>query len=793
MKKVFGNVSKFLVILVMILFVGGYLFTVSLKPSYEGSQRLAGLKSETTVKFDDYGVPHIYAENEEDAMRSLGYVHAQDRLWQMELLRRIAPGRLSEMFGEATVENDKFFVGLGIEEYSKKTIKNLDKNDISYKMSMAYLDGINQFIEKGATPIEFYILGLEKKKFELVDTYNIFGYMAFSFAMAHKTDPILSMIQSKLGDDYLNELGLEIPANTTHIKNFNQNSVEISTAIANILKQSPVASFIGSNSWIVAPEKSKTGKVLFSNDPHMGYSSPGVWYEAHIKTPTFESYGYYLGGVPFPLLSHNHEYAYGLTMFENDDISFYQETNVENDASKYIFKDEEKSYQITEKTIKVKDNEDIDLTIKSSIHGPIMNELIKTIDSKNPIAMNWIYTNKPNQLLKALYNMSRANGIDDFKKYASLIHAPGLNIMYGDSKGNIAWWATAQLYKFPEGTNSKLILDGASGEHEIIEYLDFSENPQAINPPWNYVYSANNQPDSIANMLYPGYYVPEDRGRRIVELLEPKNDWTKEDFMEMLLDTKSSVAEELIVIIAKNIEGSLASEKEKAALIILKQWDGDFKKESIAATIYQKYIYQYLNNTFKDEIGETVFDNFINTHLMDRMIAEQLYKQESIWWDDINTPVEEDKKTILIKSFSETISALEKQLGNDFNTWTWNRVISLKHEHPLGSIAILDKLFNLNIGSFETEGSNEVINNMIYEHAKNGVYKINAGPSTRRVVDFADVENSMSILPTGNSGNPFSPHYNDQAEMFINGEYRKMKMNADEIEKVSTKLIFNPK
>ena len=793
MKKVLIKIAKYLLAIVIILVIAGYFFINSLKPTYEGSQSLVGLKSETIVKFDDYGVPHIYAENEEDAMRSLGYVHAQDRLWQMELLRRIAPGRLSEMFGEATLKNDLFFAGLGIDEYSKKTLENLDKNSQFYKMSLAYLDGINQFIDEGATPIEFHILGLEKQHFEMLDIYNIYGYMAFSFAMAHKTDPVLSMIQSKLGDEYLNELGLKTPTNTTHIKNFNQNSVEISTAIANILKQSPVASFIGSNSWVVSPKKSSTGKVLFSNDPHMDFSSPGVWYEAHISTPNFESYGYYVAGMPFPALGHNREYAYGLTMFENDDISFYQETNVENDHLKYWFKGEQKSYQITEKIIKVKDENDVTLTMKSSIHGPVMNELIETIDSKNPIAMSWVYTKKPNRVIEALYHMSRATSIDNFKSYASLIHAAGFNVMYGDAKGNVGWWAVGQLYKFPEGTNSKLILDGASGEHEITEYLDFSENPQAINPPWNYVYSANNQPDSIANMLYPGYYLPEDRGRRIVELLEPKNDWSKEDFMEMLLDTKSSVAEELIAIIVANVEGSLATEKEKAALSFLKNWNGDFKKESIAATIYQKYIYNYLNNTFRDEIGEAVFKDFINTHLIDRMIAEQLHKQESVWWDDINTSAIEDKKTILIKSFSETISDLENQLGSDLNSWTWNRVHTLEHPHALGSVAILDKLFNFNIGTFEIGGGNEVINNMLFNHARNGLYEVKAGPSTRRVIDFSDVENSMSILPTGNSGNPFSPHYRDQAEMFVNGEYRKMKLNAEEIEAVSTKLIFTPK
>ena len=329
MKKL-KKVLLVLLSLVLILIVALVIYGFYLKPKYDGELQLKNIKKETTVYFDEFGVPHIYASSSKDAMVALGYVHAQDRLWQMELMRRIAPGRLSAIFGSVTLKNDKFFAGLGIEEASEKAIAALDKNSPSYQLTLAYLDGINQYIDEGETPIEFQLIGVQKEKFTIKDVYNIFGYMSFSFAMAQKSDPLLTDIRNKYGMDYLKDFGIDGEFNTTRIKNAKENPEEyiaISKSIASLLEQSPIPPFVGSNSWVIAPKKTKSGKVIFANDPHIGFSQPGTWYEAHIVVPDFELYGCYLAGTPFPLLGHNREYAYGLTMFENDDIDLYQEEN----------------------------------------------------------------------------------------------------------------------------------------------------------------------------------------------------------------------------------------------------------------------------------------------------------------------------------------------------------------------------------------------------------------------------------------------------------------------------------
>jgi penicillin G amidase len=364
--------------------------------------------------------------------------------------------------------------------------------------------------------------------------------------------------------------------------------------------------------------------------------------------------------------------------------------------------------------------------------------------------------------------------------------------MYGDAKGNIAWITSGKLYKMPENVNPNFILNGANGEDEQKEYYEFSENPYAINPDWNYVYSANNQVEPIDDYLYPGYYLPEDRAKRIVQLLEPKNDWTKEDFMKMINDDTSSVALSIVQSILTGINQNDLSENEKIALNEMKNWKGSNGLTDVAPTIYNQFLFYYLKNTFEDELGKDRFDILLTTHLLKQMIAFQIANEESPWWDNSSTKdKKESRNEILSLSFKETIAQLEKKLGNQVLAWTWNKVHSVEHKHPLGEVAALRSYFN--VGPFEINGSNEVINNLMFTFTEAGNHQVKAGPSTRRIIDFSDIENCVSILPTGQSGNPLSEHYDDQAMMYNEGKFRKMKMNRKEIEASSKKLVFKPK
>jgi len=786
---------KVFLIIIVIIALGLWYFVNSLKPQYSGNLKLEGLSDKVEVYYDTYGIPHIYAQNQTDVYRALGYVHAQDRLWQMEVIRRIAPGRLSEIFGKDLIQTDKFFASTGLDVAAENAIANVDKNSKQFKYTEAYLNGINQFIDNGPTPVEYLITGTKKTHYTINDVYNVFGYMSFSFAMAQKADPFFTEVKKHLKPVYLQELGLNPDPNTTLIHNNYQNISSPIAEVANKITNQIPSPFIGSNSWVVGPSKSTTGKVLFANDPHMSYAQPGVWYEAYLKTPDYEIYGYHLAGIPFPLLGHNHRIAYGLTMFENDDLDFYRESVNPENENQYKTPEGWQDFVVKTKTIKVKKGTDITLKIRYSKHGPIMNDVVSTIKDKAPLAMHWIYTQFPIKTLKAMYTMSHATNIQEFQKGAALIHAPGLNVMYGDADNNIAWWASGKLYRFNEGVNPKFVLDGATGNDEPIKYLDFSKNPQAINPTWGYVYSANNQPDSIdGGYFYPGYYLPKDRAKRIVSILESKGKFSKEDFKTMITDVKSSESPDnktVLVTILGDIKD--LNPIEKQALDILKKWDGNNQIKNIAPTIYYKWVYKVMHKTYSDELGEKGFAQFMRTDIAKIMESKQIQNDNSIWWDDVTTKdVKETRQNILTTAFKETIVDLSKQLGADIQKWTWDTVHTLEHVHTITLKAPFLRKF-LNVGPFKAPGAREVINNLMFSLNDKGLYKVNAGPSTRRVIDFSDVENSVSILPTGQSGNPLSPHYDDQAQMYIKGQFRPMLMNKKVIQKSKDKLVLSPK
>lgn len=780
-------------LLILLIATGGYAwyYTTTIKPNYSGEIDLKGLSAPVDIYFDDYGIPHIYASNKKDMYMAFGYQHAQERLWQMELLRRLAPGKLSEVFGNVpnVVGADQFFRTLGINDYSIASAERMRKEgkpEVREALE-AYLAGINAFIEEGYTPIEYTLTGLDKTPFVLEDVYNVLGYMCFSFASAQRIDPWVTAANAQVGPDYMNDLSIEIDPTTELIKNYPDYAAyeQLSAKATEIMDNLPVPTWIGSNSWVISPEKSGTGKVLFANDPHISFSQPSVWYEAHLNAPDYEVYGYHVAGIPFAFLAHNKQSAMGLTMFENDDIDFFAEEVNPDNANQYKHNGEWKDFSTRKETITVKGAEDIVLDLKTSIHGPVVNSVVPGIDSLAPISMWWVYTQLPNEMLEVAYDFNHIKNIADARNAASKIHAAGLNVMYGDAEGNVAWWAAARLPIRPDSVNPKMILPG-TGEYDPIGWLPFSQNPQAENPTWNYVYSANNQPDSIAGGLYPGYYMPEDRGLRIVNLIEEDEKVDMQKMQDMLLDDKSLVITKILAELLPEIK--YETQIERDAWKALSDWGGSHTTNEVGPTIYQAFIYRVMREATLDELGDELFIDFLSTTPYKRSIAKLALNETSAWWDDVETSDKETRATQVTKAFISAVESLIDQMGEDVNLWNWGKVHTLEHGHALQSVSALRPY--LNAGPFEAGSSGEVINNLGFSSNGRNRYPVTFGPSTRRIVDFSDIDNSISILPTGNSGNVFSEHYKDQAEMFVNGEFRPMLINEGKIKALKRKLVL---
>ena len=792
--KIIKRILIYIAALLLLVIIGVYVFLLTTKPTYSGELKLDGLKEEVEVLYDDYGVPHIYAQNEEDAYFALGYVHAQDRLFQMEMLKRAASGRLSEILGPDLLKVDKLFRTLGIHQFAKEHAQKFLSSDTAafQKDALAYQKGINQFIKTGKTPLEFTIIGIPKEEFKPEDIYLAVGFMSFGFAEGLRADPVLQKIKTEYGNEYLKDLAIQTPADAELIKNYDvMNEILMDNLITSInesISQLPVPLLQGSNGWVVAADKSTTGFPILANDTHIGFGQPAVWYEAHIEYPGYSFYGHHLAGIPFGLLGNNRFCGWGITMFENDDVDFFMETPNPENLKQVKFKDQWEELKSRNEIIHVKDKEDVVLEVRSSRHGPIINGIIEhTTEGSAPVAMSWLLTQVTNEALEAAYRLTHAGTFAEVQKAASLFSAPGLNIMYADTDKNIAWWAVAKLPIRPKHVVSKLFLDGASGNDEYLGFYDFSKNPHAINPPWGYVYSTNNQPDSVEGILYPGYYYPKARAGRVVEFLKQDRQWSPEDMKTINLDVMSVTHSE----VAKEIASVLKTLNKAAYNPIIQQletWDGNHKSTDTAPSVYYNMLSQIMYATMSDEIGVAANKTILATSIPKNSYATFLKNDTSPWWDDVRTKEsKETRAAIFEKSAVKTLELLTKTCGSKPEQWTWGKIHTLTHAHPLAAVKPLDRFFN--VGPYSVDGGSEVLNNLSFSLDTTGYFPVTSGPALRKVTDFSNIESGETVSPSGQSGNVMSPYYDDQGEMFATGKSRKMLMNRKEIESKSNQRL----
>jgi penicillin amidase len=813
------KIVKWLFILTIVAVAGVasviFIYLQSSRPVYHGEVRLDGINQEVKIYHDAYGIPHIYASNEKDAYFALGYIHAQERLFQMELLRRVGAGRLSEILGPELVSTDAFFRTLGIAKSAKEaSVMFFTKpNEAWQKQTLAYLKGVNAFMFQGPTPPEFKLLGIPKVNFTPEDIYLITGYMAFSFAEAFRTDPLLDKIQSKYGQEYLSALMPEsliqisgdsvafisdssgIQPLLEHYEqsnNSHRDHSELARLSDNIFNALPVAPWIGSNGWAIAPSKSVSGRALLANDTHIGYQQPAVWYEAHLEYPGFAIYGNYLAGMPFPLVGHNSVMGWGLTMFENDDLNFYREKISDREPGKYLYKGKWENFRTREEVIKIKNGADSIITVRETVHGPVINDVVDQLDSTitDPVAAWWTYTRFPATALKVTHDLSNAKNMSDARKASSMVNAPGLNIIYADAEGNIALWPSARLPIYPAGMNTKILLNGWTGEHDILGYYDFEQNPLIENPESGFVYSANQAPGLIDSTQYPGYYAPDNRASRISFLLNSKEKWSRDDMSDLILDAVSSVhplnAGIILDVIGDDPVISKSPVHKKAAET-LRSWKGTHALKDTASTVYYKLLSNVLEMTMQDEIGEEDYNILVNTHFIKNAYTRILQNDSSLWWDNVNTTaIKETRRDIFVAAFSSTIDSLIKSSGNMTN-WTWGSIHTVEHIHPLGRKEPLDKIFN--VGPFPVRGGIETINNAAFPLNASDNFKVSYGPAMRKLIDFKDGGNGKSVLPTGQSGHVRSTHYSDQAALHVSGKFRDMKMTKDEIISGSTSIL----
>ncbi|QXI00289.1 penicillin acylase family protein [Pseudomonas monsensis] len=786
MKRVFTVVA----LLILVLLAGAGWYVYSKQPTRQGQVELRNLQGSVTVRYDERGVPHIRAENETDLYRALGYVHAQDRLFQMEAMRRLARGELAEVLGPKLLDTDKLFRSLRIRERAASYVASLDKQSPAWKALQAYLDGINQYQDSHAAPVEFDVLGIPKRPFTAEDSISVAGYMAYSFAAAFRTEPLLTYVRDQLGADYLNVFDLDWQPKGVLAKGHAKATPGLAAAdwkdlnaLARLSEQAlldnGLPQFEGSNAWVIAGSRSQSGKPLLAGDPHIRFSVPSVWYEAQLSAPGFELYGHHQALVPFAFLGHNLDFGWSLTMFQNDDLDLIAEKVNPDNPNQVWYHGRWTDMVTSEQQIKVKGQTPVTLTLRQSPHGPIVNDALGTAAGKTPIAMWWAFLETPNPILEGFYQLNRADTLAKARAAAAKVQAPGLNLVYANAKGDIAWWASALLPKRPAGVKPGFILDGSSGQADKDGYYPFSANPQEENPARGYIVSANFQPLSPTGMEIPGYYNLADRGQQLNRQLSDKSvKWSNEANQKLQLGTTTAYGPRTLAPLLPVLREVVSDPAQLKLVEQLAQWQGDYPLDSVSATVFNQFLYDLADAAMRDELGNDFFDTLLSTRVIDAALPRLAANADSPWWDNRNTPNKETRADIVKAAWQASMAHLKQTLGDDTKAWKWGMAHTLTHGHPLGQQKPLERIFN--VGPFAAPGSHEVPNNL---SARIGPapWPVTYGPSTRRLVDFADPAHSLTINPVGQSGVPFDSHYDDQAEAYVDGMYVQAHFNAEEV------------
>jgi penicillin amidase len=761
-----------LVVVIAAISAGAAWYIHSKQPVRSGEVQLRNLQAPVSVRYDERGVPHIQAQNEADMYRALGYVHAQDRLFQMEMMRRLSRGELAAVLGPKLIDTDRLFRTLGIRQHADAYAAKMDPSKPANQALTAYLDGINQYQAGHPAPLEFDILGIPKRPFTAEDTLSVAGYMAYSFAAAFRTEPVLTYVRDELGADYLKVFDLAWHPDGVLKPSLAANDWSDLNRLAKLsqqaLEEAGLPQFEGSNAWAVSGSRTASGKPLLAGDPHIRFAAPAVWYEAQLSYPGFELYGHHQALNPTASLGHNQDFGWSITMFQNDDVDLIAEKVNPANPNQVWYQGQWVELQSRDERIEVKGGEPVELTLRRSPHGPIINDALGSLAGKTPIAMWWAFLETENPILDAFYQLNRADTLAKARASAEKIQAPGLNVIWASAAGDIGWWAAAQLPQRPAGVNPSFILDGASSAADKLGFIPFSANPQEENPNRGYIVSANHQPLPANGIEIPGYYNLPDRAQRLDQRLADNSvKWNLQNSQALQLDTGSGYSQRILQPLLPILRDA-ASVEEQPLVQLLADWNGEHSLDGIAPTLFNQLVYQLTDSAMRDELGDSFFDNLLSTRVLDVALPRLAADADSPWWDNRATPIKEDRASTVKVAWQASLAHLRRTRGESPADWQWGPAHTLTHEHPLGKQKPLDKLFN--VGPFAAPGGHETPNNL---SARIGPapWSVVYGPSTRRLIDFADPTHALGINPVGQSGVLFDAHYRDQAEPYIKGEY----------------------
>lgn len=788
-------------------------------PLYE-ELTIPGLSGDVTVYRDQWGIPHIYGTGEADLIFALGYVHAQDRLFQMDMARRQTRGQLSEILGDDYLETDKYNLLMGKEFWANETLKVMETSSDPlvkqiYDLLLVYCDGVNFYIQHHPDlPIEFGFLNYVPRDWTALDSLCFSKYMAEMLTWGYDDLDRMNAIVGLGGINYTELFGNPQPFQIPICPDYGNYSditvplsagstgdvpFQVSSAFNNFLTQvtgipqeaDRIAQgpAIGSNNWVVNGSHTSTGKPILCNDMHLAWNLPGIWYETHLVDITpgsdYNFYGFFIAGVPVPITGHNAHVGWGYTNVGYDVLDWYYYDAV--DANNYWYKGDSKPYEKRTVTINVKGADPVQFEIKSTVHGPVMTDFLPQLAGNGmqnlPIACKWTAQNVTYEFL-ALYNMSHATNRAEFSYASRSFHVPAQNMIYADVDGNIGIRPTGLvpvrndvvLPTWHTG-NGTMPYNGSAGEGEWISYVPFDDLPYSENPAQGFLVSANQivaGPNYLTQRSLQSDYDSGYRSRRINSLITSKIKApaliSVADMQQFQLDVFNVLAERLTPILLETLDAVVPSKStlQQAAYDALKGWAYTMDKDAYAPSIFSVWVEAYRAETFKDEMTAYKSPLTPSYAVLENLTLNATTNTK--WFDNIYTPGVEGRNITMVTAFNKSLAALNTFFATSHvSAWKWGDIHKATFKHITGLSA-------LGAGPYPVNGTSYTVNPSWTSNynSTDGTIHVGiaqGGASERVIMDFADLNLTLSVIPSGERGISTSKHYHDQLDMFLAGLY----------------------
>jgi penicillin amidase len=823
--RILLGVLVVLLVIVLALAIYGLVTVRRSFPQTQAELHLAGLDGPVDIYRDSFGIPHIYASTEHDLFFAEGFVHAQDRFWQMDFWRHIGSGRLSEMFGESQLDTDRFLRTLGWARVVEKELAALDPQSMA--ILDAYAQGVNAYLQGhqgSALSLEYAILKLlnasyQPEPWQSLHTLTWAKAMAWDLGGNMDGEIERSILLKTLSEEQLADIIPPYPSDHPYIlPDFRLKSQsltgpgtslamnpdagsEIAAALEAAARQlstlddvlGPRGLGIGSNNWVISGQRTSTGQPLLANDPHLGIQMPSIWYEIGLHCQPkgvdcrFDVAGFSFAGAPGVVIGHNNRIAWGFTNVGPDVQDLYLESINPDNPNQYMVNGAWADMELVQERIQVAGGQPVDLTVRYTRHGPIISETYGKlkdfgesagidVPKTYAVALRWTAL-EPSYTFPALWKMNLAQNWEEFRAAAAQFDVPSQNLVYADVDGNIGYQTPGKI-PVRTGGDGRWPAQGWTDDYEWEGYIPFEDLPYTFNPPEGYIVTANN---AVVGEEYP-YLISLDwdwgyRARRIVDMIEGAPGPIDIPYIQTMQGDNKDLSTEFTLPVLLNLP--IEDGRLQGARALLEGWDGQAHMDSAPAALYAAFWRALLAGAFQDDLPQDYWPAGGSRWFeVVRLLVE---KPDSPWWDDQKTPQVENRDAIFLQAFRSAVSEMEGLQGKNPKSWSWGDMhgaVFANQSLGKSGVAPIEALFNR--GPFRASGGEAIVNATGWSAVT--PYGVDWIPSMRMIVDLSNLQNSLTIHTTGESGHAFHRHYIDMADLWRMIQYHPMLWERGQVE-----------